>query len=150
MSFCIFQAKGTSKMKSHWFSMKHAHFVPIHCICKIHQEMNSTNNQLFLILSIILYIVVVCHFASVKQKAQKSKISLIFNEICSLWVYSLHTCKIHQEMNSTTKWLFLALSNIIYMLILWHFAFVKQKPQEKQNIIYFQSNMLILWCTFMA
>jgi len=34
-------------------------------------------------------------------------------------------------MNSTTNWLFLALSNIVFMIILWQFAFVKQKPQEK-------------------
>jgi len=105
---------------------------------------NEFNNQLFLALSIFVYMDVVCHLCCQEKGGRKSKISLIFNDTCSFCTYSLYRCKIHQEMNSTTNWLFLALSFIVYMVAVCHFAFVRQKAQEKAELINFQLNMLIL------
>jgi len=133
--FAFVKQKAQEKAKSHWFSIKVFSFCmySLHTH-KIHQQMNSTNNQLFLVLSIIVYMIVICFLHLSSKRHKQNEISLIFNETSSFCMYSPYTCKIHQEMNSTNNQLFLTLLIIAYIVVVCYFAFVEQMDQEKVKI----------------
>jgi len=134
LSFCICQAKAIRKSKISLIINETRLF----CTYSLHTQItpgNELNNQLAVSDAVKHCLHGCCMYFFVGQEkcAIRSEIYCFSMKHAHFACIHCIMCIIHQEMNSITNMLFLALCNIVYMVFVCHLAFIM--PQMHYLIV---------------